>query len=330
MYFAINDNKLRVYADEAEKDENYYCPVCGNKVLLKRGDINAAHFAHEKNECADRWNYDMSEWHIRMQELFPVENREVIVTYKGVKHRADILKNGIVIEFQHSPISAEEFCERNDFYRNAGYKIAWVFDVSQQYYDGSLYYDEESDKELYIWKNPKRLFQFAPNPSDYDKNFSVWLYWENDCDDDCEVFFYKVIWSSKDDYDNPSYKRIILSNFVIEVNRDIRVEEFLYSKQDYAYEAVREATKNRRYFIRYSGIKGKPRECYICPKQPKEFGLPLYGEHGCFYCKHCAIILEKNRSNSKEKHIYCCYPEIVQTSEGHPGYESNGADRYEI
>lgn len=226
MYFAIDDNKIRVYADEAEKDENYYCPVCGNKVVLKRGDINAAHFAHEKNECADRWNYDMSEWHIRMQELFPVENREVIVTYKGVKHRADILKNGIVIEFQHSPISAEEFCERNDFYRNAGYKIAWVFDVSQQYYDGSLYYDEESDKELYIWKNPKRLFQFAPNPSDYDKNFSVWLYWGNDYDDDYEEFFNKVIWSSKDDYDNPSYKRIILSNIGIEVNKDIKVEEF--------------------------------------------------------------------------------------------------------
>ena len=46
-----------------------------------------------------------------------------------LKHRADICFKDYVIEFQHSPISASEFNERNWFYTTAGYKLIWVFDM---------------------------------------------------------------------------------------------------------------------------------------------------------------------------------------------------------
>lgn len=43
-----------------------------------------------------------------------------------------------VIEFQHSPISAEEFDERNKFYTSIGKKVVWIFDVQEKYETGRL------------------------------------------------------------------------------------------------------------------------------------------------------------------------------------------------
>ncbi len=51
----------------------------------------------------------MSEWHKIMQNYFPKESQEVVVSYKGRKHRADVLIGDVVLEFQFSPITAAEF-----------------------------------------------------------------------------------------------------------------------------------------------------------------------------------------------------------------------------
>lgn len=67
MQFAVNENGERILAEVASKECNYYCPICGGKVILKKGRINVAHFDHAENNCNDDWNYDMSEWHFSMQ-----------------------------------------------------------------------------------------------------------------------------------------------------------------------------------------------------------------------------------------------------------------------
>ena len=48
----------------------------------------------------------------------------------GIKHRADVFikEKNLVIEFQHSQISNEDFNARNEFYNRCGYNIIWVFD----------------------------------------------------------------------------------------------------------------------------------------------------------------------------------------------------------
>lgn len=133
MEFAVNKDGIRVHAFNAKKGESYKCPICKGDVILRKGDININHFAHKSNECVDNWNYDMSEWHYSMQQRFPEEQREIVVKYNGQTHRADVLKGKQIIEFQHSPITSEEIIERNNFYNSAGYSVAWVFDVQEQY-----------------------------------------------------------------------------------------------------------------------------------------------------------------------------------------------------
>ena len=132
MEYALTADHHRVHALDAEKGQEYYCPVCGNQVIPRQGEVNSWHFAHVTS-CVDDWKYDMSEWHRNWQNRFPESTREVVIEYKGESHRADILTGGYVIEFQHSPITSTEFERRNLFYTKAGYKVIWVFDETEAY-----------------------------------------------------------------------------------------------------------------------------------------------------------------------------------------------------
>lgn len=118
MFTALTENNKRISIDEAIPGESYLCPVCSSPVVVKAASsVNIrTHFAHKKNTpCLDNWKHDMSDWHFDWQSKFPLHNREVIVEKDGIIHRADILINGTVIEFQHSPISSGEFEDRNSF-----------------------------------------------------------------------------------------------------------------------------------------------------------------------------------------------------------------------
>ena len=134
MFIALDEDKKLISIDDASKDKHYFCPTCGANLIVKAGASVAVrkHFAHSKCSDCDSFERDMSEWHYNWQLKFPIENREVTVIKDGIKHRADILINNTVIEFQHSPITKEEIEKRNSFYLSCGYKVLWVFDADGQ------------------------------------------------------------------------------------------------------------------------------------------------------------------------------------------------------
>ncbi|MEQ6359502.1 competence protein CoiA family protein [Thermoanaerobacter thermohydrosulfuricus] len=52
-YAVDKEGKLH-NAKEAEKGKQYYCPSCGEKVILRKGKIRTAHFAHKANaNCSE-------------------------------------------------------------------------------------------------------------------------------------------------------------------------------------------------------------------------------------------------------------------------------------
>jgi hypothetical protein len=117
MQYAMKDGS-RILATKGGKAQ---CPQCGGNVLAKCGSIMAHHWAHLSADC-DPWAEPMTDWHLGWQSLVPPENREVVMS----PHRADIrLNDGLVVEIQHSPISAEEIREREKFYKN----MIWIFDA---------------------------------------------------------------------------------------------------------------------------------------------------------------------------------------------------------
>ncbi len=175
MFFALDENNNRVNAEDGEF-ANCVCPACKNPVRQRRGDTNRHHFAHIRKDlsCPFEYNKDyinMSEWHRRMQNYFPKENRERIFVDKktGEKHIADVYldESNTVLEFQYSSLRQQEFLDRTRFHLGEGRRMVWLF------YESSKNTDEEKTN----YKNGKLVKahnSFAQGPYK-DKSFK-WLY----------------------------------------------------------------------------------------------------------------------------------------------------------
>lgn len=174
MFTALNKDGNKVAIEDAKKGEEYFCPICNGKLQIKDGQIKVKHFAHVSLQDCDDFSSDMSEWHRKWQKQFPLKNREVIIEHNGEKHRADVLACGYVIEFQHSPISCEEFNRRNNFYTRAGKKVVWIFDLTVEKENGQLRCVEEWRRRnarrvldnggKWEWKYHKKCFKdFVPH-----------------------------------------------------------------------------------------------------------------------------------------------------------------------
>lgn len=184
MQVAILDNKI-VYADDAldkyGRNTSYICPCCGEKVILRAGNIKIPYFAHLANsDCVDDYDNEMSEWHRYCQSLFPKEYREVIITKTYAElypddpdyiddmttdtHIADICYKNYVVEFQHSPMSSKEFYNRTTFYLRAGYNLIWIFDWNSKYWNGHLddYYQNDNTTKWAVKYAPKTCIDYNP------------------------------------------------------------------------------------------------------------------------------------------------------------------------
>ncbi|MFB2603222.1 competence protein CoiA family protein, partial [Rhizobium phaseoli] len=102
------------------------CPGCEAPVIPKCGEIRLHHWAHRSTISCDPWREAETEWHRAWKNHFPIEWQEVWHRgADGVVHIADVkTPNSAVLEFQHSPISAEERVSREAFYR----PMVWVVD----------------------------------------------------------------------------------------------------------------------------------------------------------------------------------------------------------
>lgn len=174
MFISIDDKNNRVSIESAIKWGKYFCPSCGEPLIVKATDSLAvrAYFSHKKGNDCDSFSHDMSDWHLDWQMKFPIENREVVIEKDGIKHRADVFINNTVIEFQHSPITAEEIAKRNDFYLSCGHKVIWIFDADNQLkneYGESIDPFECRNGGL-CWKRAKRQFS-----NKMPQNVSVFL-----------------------------------------------------------------------------------------------------------------------------------------------------------
>lgn len=164
MLKALDIDGNLIYIDNATPSFKYRCQICMQPLLQKRGQIRAHHFAHLSSHgkhstivpCSDKWNYDMSEWHINWQRRFDPVDIERVVSLGSVKHIADVLVNNIVLEFQHSSISIEEFRERNAFYTSSGRKVIWVFDLIDELNSQKIS-SSEANGNHYTWSYAKKL-----------------------------------------------------------------------------------------------------------------------------------------------------------------------------
>lgn len=298
MKFALTAENIRTHADDADKKNAYFCPVCGGAVIPRQGAMNAWHFAHQVS-CVDTWNYDMSEWHRSWQERFPSDVREVVVEHNGECHRADILVGKYVIEFQHSQISASEFEERNSFYTSAGYKVIWVFDEVATFECENISNGDES-VDKFVWKWPNRaLASVVPQHS---LDIAIILQLADESDDDSFGWLAKIEWAIKKDDGFADYRHFLIDDnfspnlFTEEGRQDI----FLNKRQ--RFESF--LRNHRPYEPKCSRIKGYPQAWYTCPKTND------WHNNRCKECPHNLISEHRKRTEYRKGGLffYCCYP----------------------
>ena len=194
MEFAFN-NKERVHISLADNKHDYFCPICHGKVIPQKIETNTTYFAHQLR-CCDDWYYDISEWHSKWQNLFPEKNREVIIEHNNEKHRADVMACGYVIEFQHNPITMEEFDARNKFYLSYGKKVIWIFDFIDEFKKNHIHcYDRIGRK--FFWRYSKRFLQnYLPQEN---KNIIVFFqFTDSDHSNNEAKYIERVIWAKKE------------------------------------------------------------------------------------------------------------------------------------
>ena len=240
MFVAYDQNDNRIYADEYDGKTPCYCPVCGEQLTFRKGTVNRAHFAHKvKTDCL--WGADKdykSEWHMRMQEYFPKEEREVrfVDPSSGEIHIADVFieREKTVIEFQKSPIKESEFLSRTFFHLNSGRKIVWVFDESKGTPDNDFGRFRADDLIGMDWPYTNRCFRWMRQPRKFlnkgpvlemiDKySVCVWTGTEGD-------LLHRIV------HQKYNFEYVVFSLHDIKMNKEINVKDFFKSENEWAQE----------------------------------------------------------------------------------------------
>lgn len=157
LYALLETEKIK-----AEKGLNAICPICKNRVVPKVGEINKAHWAHiNKENLMCPMSKRETDWHLGWKNYVSRERCEVAFK-KGTDLKiADVvLKNGKVVEFQHSPISPAEIRLREDFYKN----MIWVFDIQKSWNSNRFFIIDRGGYFTFRWKNPKKSIAFCTKP----------------------------------------------------------------------------------------------------------------------------------------------------------------------
>lgn len=250
MIKAIDSFGTSVSIDSAKEGKTYFCPICKQALIQKRGEIREHHFSHIGNRgsnsknytpCSDTWRYDKTDWHIQWQKRFPDECYEKVLEFEGRKHIADVLVGDVVVEFQHSSISVDEFRDRNDFYTKCGYKVIWVFDLIDELENGRITMDERNDYRFH-WSYVKKFFREVELNN--EKTIVFFQFYTNDekCEDSClervsrAYNFFKTFYTDKSCC-------LTINDFVKKVKE---TPEFFFDKK-----VIREVTLNQSNSVRY-------------------------------------------------------------------------------
>ena len=182
MQFAISKTGEITIINDAIKGEDYFCPCCNGLMTQKKGTRMIWHYAHKSlNNCIDYYD-NKGEWHRKMQEMFPEKNREIVENFGMYKHIYDILTDkGVIIEFQHSPLSLDDFKKRTKDYifRSVFHKTArpiWVFDYAEREFSISPQkYEGNPRRRKFYWKRASNIFG---SRTDYknESHYELWFY----------------------------------------------------------------------------------------------------------------------------------------------------------
>lgn len=118
------------------KQEEFFCPVCGERVLLKLGEKKIFHFAHKSGGACREFIENETQSHMKGKlQLFQWlrgQGTDAVLEYydKEIKQRPDIAfqikGQKFALEYQCSTVSEQIFIKRTNNYLQKGYIPLWI------------------------------------------------------------------------------------------------------------------------------------------------------------------------------------------------------------
>jgi competence protein CoiA len=160
LLIAILEDR-RVEAADVERGPHFFCPNCKTAVILKKGRIKLAHFAH-KPPTTCTWASGETQAHMAAKRIIRdgliarglTAELEVPVLSSGGDRRADVLAaspNGakrVAIEIQHQPLSFDQIETRTRAYMDANVPVVWVALLNKNIW-------EAAEADGATWKIPR-------------------------------------------------------------------------------------------------------------------------------------------------------------------------------
>lgn len=157
LYALFNDRMIRATPDSKAQKLTAICPCCETRMVAHCGKVLVWHWAHENKKDCDPWHEGESEWHVGWKTRVPSNWVEVVIG----SHRADIQRpDGLVIELQHSYISAEDIAIREEFYG----RMVWLFDATDLYQRQRMRFRWCRDGVKFSLSHPKKSWFHVTKP----------------------------------------------------------------------------------------------------------------------------------------------------------------------
>lgn len=120
-----------IFAEDAQKKQDYICPECGDILRIKEGSHRRKHFFHTnlKVECRQK---NKNGIHLLVQKYIyselPKDEAKLEYAFPAIHRIADVawITQRIIFEVQYSPISLEEVQSRMEDYQKVGYSVIWI------------------------------------------------------------------------------------------------------------------------------------------------------------------------------------------------------------
>ncbi|KIX90570.1 hypothetical protein TP70_06525 [Staphylococcus microti] len=145
MLTAYNEQQERVLAQHAEKATCYFCPVCHERMILKKGCRNIAHFAHPRQSTHQ--GVGESALHHRLKlRLFHMlsiqyPNVQLEPYLSEIQQIPDIVVGQYAIEIQLSAIPVQQMIKRTEGLAQVGYHVIWL-SLLPKYRRGVYYFNQ--------------------------------------------------------------------------------------------------------------------------------------------------------------------------------------------
>lgn len=146
MLLAINSFNQYCFANLAHRSENYQCPAYKKPVVLRQGQQNVAHFAHQVQTGCHAFTEGETIDHLlgkmALYQYFAKDYQVVVEpVLRQISQRPDLLVKrsqgkDLAIEYQCSPIGKKRLQERNQGLHSLGLEVMWV--LGPDYYHRRL------------------------------------------------------------------------------------------------------------------------------------------------------------------------------------------------